>query len=606
MAENRTYHYDAFISYRHAETDQSTAVGLHRRLESFRMPAGLRPDLPEEKRRIQRVFRDQDELPLSSNLSESIELALQNTDWLIVIATPRFPQSKWCAREIERFTELYGQDHILVVLAEGTPEESIPEVLRYRKNGAVDEIAADVRPEKQGDAGDSQLPKETAGRKQLLDEAALRIAARIFALDYEELKREVRERRIRRIAGASAGAAAVLLAFAVYCFSQFSRISAQKNTIETQYGELQELYAEQQRKYADSMVSTARQLAREGHRMDALYAICSALEPFGSGGTGQPAEADPPVSAPVMECLAELLGTYERNTLILEGEYKASPEKDPLLYETDTWLIYKYDFLEQFLFGAEIAGIAELEDGTVLCVSTDARLFLYDEKNMTMDHVTELWFADPPSGKVEEAIYLDDCLYLQFASYPMKTFACYRWKSIDGYEKKGEVRLKEVPAAKLTVLSEGQELRSTDGRYRLALGELGGLCIYEGEKNEPVRIFYDLEGMEHGFFGMEALGDSGNYLIIGDELCSWLLDPELEIIARIPGCFGYEPGKKALIQYGISRTLDHGTYPLYCNPLKSGEELVRDAKRVLGDYRPDAETAEKYRILFDRPGGVQR
>ena len=117
MAEQRMFHYDAFISYRHAETDTAAAVGLHRRLESFRMPAGLRTDLPEEKRRIQRVFRDQDELPLSSNLSDAIESALRNTDWLIVIATPRFPQSKWCAKEIERFTELYGQDHILVVLA---------------------------------------------------------------------------------------------------------------------------------------------------------------------------------------------------------------------------------------------------------------------------------------------------------------------------------------------------------------------------------------------------------------------------------------------------------------------------------------------------------
>ena len=228
MAEQRMFHYDAFISYRHAEIDKAAAVGLHRRLESFRMPAGLRTDLPEEKRRIQRVFRDQDELPLSSNLSDAIESALRNTDWLIVIATPRFPQSKWCAKEIERFTELYGQDHILVVLADGTPEESIPEVLRFRQNGAVDEIIADVR------------------GKNGLDEAALRIAARMYDLDPEELKHRVRERRVKRIAAVSAFAAAVLLLFAMYCAVQFTRISAQNDVIAAQNAELQDVYGKAQ------------------------------------------------------------------------------------------------------------------------------------------------------------------------------------------------------------------------------------------------------------------------------------------------------------------------------------------------------------------------
>ena len=260
MAEQRMFHYDAFISYRHADLDKAAAVGLHRRLESFRMPAGLRTDLPEEKRRIQRVFRDQDELPLSSNLSEAIERALKNTDWLIVIATPRFIQSQWCAKEIERFTELYGQDHILVVLADGTPEESIPEVLRFRQNGAVDEIIADVR------------------GKNTLDEAALRIAARMYDLDPAELKHRVRERRVKRVAAVSAFAAAVLLLFAMYCAAQFTRISAQNDMITAQNAELQEQYQAQKKKYQDSMAATARRLKEQGRRKDALYTVFSALD----------------------------------------------------------------------------------------------------------------------------------------------------------------------------------------------------------------------------------------------------------------------------------------------------------------------------------------
>ena len=125
MAES-TLHYDAFISYRHSELDKAVASGMLRRLESFRLPSSLGRNLPQEKRRITRIFRDQDELPLSSNLSDPIEEALLHSDFLIVICSPRLPESKWCAREIARFTELHGKDRIITLLAEGDTELSVP------------------------------------------------------------------------------------------------------------------------------------------------------------------------------------------------------------------------------------------------------------------------------------------------------------------------------------------------------------------------------------------------------------------------------------------------------------------------------------------------
>ena len=154
MAEVRKY--DAFISYRHSELDKFVATTLQRRLEAFTLPKGV--SSKTKKKRIERVFRDQDELPLSSNLSEPIHLALNNTDFLIVICTPRLPESKWCEEEISTFIKLYGREKILAVLAEGEPSESFPPLLtgedyeetlpdgsKVTKHRSFEPLAADVR-----------------------------------------------------------------------------------------------------------------------------------------------------------------------------------------------------------------------------------------------------------------------------------------------------------------------------------------------------------------------------------------------------------------------------------------------------------------------------
>ena len=581
MAEQRMFHYDAFISYRHAEIDKAAAVGLHRRLESFRMPAGLRTDLPEEKRRIQRVFRDQDELPLSSNLSDAIENALRNTDWLIVIATPRFPQSQWCAKEIERFTELYGQDRILVVLADGTPEESIPEVLRFRQNGAVDEIIADVR------------------GKNSLDEVALRIAARMYDLDPGELQHKVRERRVKRIAAVSAFATAGLLLFAMYCTAQFARISAQNDMITAQNAELQEQYEVQKKKYQDSMAVAARRLKGEGRRMDALYAVCSAL----NYAPGAETAGQTGISASLQECLASLTGVYDRNTFVLEDIITDPPPEDEAFWQWDRKeeLKEEYDWLASYLdhSGIPFLDINELEDGKLLLAETGvtyARFFVYDERQGSLDDLTFLWFADPPSEPFYSAVYQDGKLYLGLQSLALDQSACYKRQSIEGYEKAGEVQREEILQATLEEVEIGQEKLSGDGRYRISPRKDFNLYIYEGDRESPVRILYGLEGMENGIFAMEPLEGTGYYVIIGDTLHSWILNRDLEIIARVPGYCGYDPGRRALIQWAAPEDLDTDTYPLFYCPLRSETELIEEAEMLLGDYRPSESTLERFRI----------
>ena len=108
-------HYNAFISYRHTEPDMYVAKTLHKMLESFKTPKDILEDHPDLPKGIERVFRDQDELPIASNLSEQITAALEVADFLIVICTPRLPESKWCLSEITNFKRMHGKDHILAV-----------------------------------------------------------------------------------------------------------------------------------------------------------------------------------------------------------------------------------------------------------------------------------------------------------------------------------------------------------------------------------------------------------------------------------------------------------------------------------------------------------
>src|SRR5262245_45300550 len=87
------YQYDAFISYRHHQADRQWAKWLHRRLETYRTPRALRQRgvLP----RLGRVFRDEDELAASADLGNRIDDALRTSRFLIVICSPRTPESRW-------------------------------------------------------------------------------------------------------------------------------------------------------------------------------------------------------------------------------------------------------------------------------------------------------------------------------------------------------------------------------------------------------------------------------------------------------------------------------------------------------------------------------
>ena len=72
--------YDAFISYSHSEPDSFVAEKLHSMLEHYHISRKLQEI--SGKKKINRVFRDREELPLSSDLAANIRQALEHSEYL--------------------------------------------------------------------------------------------------------------------------------------------------------------------------------------------------------------------------------------------------------------------------------------------------------------------------------------------------------------------------------------------------------------------------------------------------------------------------------------------------------------------------------------------
>lgn len=264
-SQNNILKYDAFISYRHCELDQYVAVTLHKKLESFKLPKSVLSKVKGDKTKLTRVFRDEDELTLSENLSEPIDQALSNSEFLIVICTPRLSQSRWCLKEIEDFLKTHDRKHILLVLAEGEPEESFPEILRYEEVEVTDEagnthtLRRDVEPLAADVRGENK--KEIA---KAIDGAVIKLAAAMFGLNYDDLKQRHREQKLRKLFAVWSVITVAILIFAFVCLGLFAVILNQRNDIKE--------------RYAGTVADAASGLLEDGRRKDAIYVLRTVLD----------------------------------------------------------------------------------------------------------------------------------------------------------------------------------------------------------------------------------------------------------------------------------------------------------------------------------------
>jgi WD40 repeat protein len=103
--------YKAFISYSHA-ADATLASALQSGLQGFARPW--------YKLRAIRVFRDKTSLAVNAGLWPSIQKALEQSEYFVVLASPRAAASPWVRRELEYWLTNRPPETLLVVLTEGT------------------------------------------------------------------------------------------------------------------------------------------------------------------------------------------------------------------------------------------------------------------------------------------------------------------------------------------------------------------------------------------------------------------------------------------------------------------------------------------------------
>lgn len=230
--KENSYKYDAFISYRHVEPDQSIAKQVHQMIETFKAPKEF---YQNGKRPVFRVFRDREELA-ARDLSASIEEALATSRYLIVICSKRTPLSEWCQREIETFKSLHGSERIIPVLIEGEPGEAFPLPLKELKGEeSVSEIlAADIRPDEILNAdfegyealqnnNKAKLKELTKKSLDILKTEKYRVMATILGCSFGDLKQRDKERKSKRIMTVSTVAGAVFLIFGLFMANAYQK-----------------------------------------------------------------------------------------------------------------------------------------------------------------------------------------------------------------------------------------------------------------------------------------------------------------------------------------------------------------------------------------------
>jgi len=255
VAERR---YAAFISYSHA--DEKLASWLHRKLEAYRTPGSLVGQATVHGkigRRIGKVFRDRAELGADHDLGAEIRAALERSDALIVLCSPRSSQSTYVNEEIRYFKALGRGDRIMAAIAGGEPhaagksigkrllseaDECFPRALlrQVSADGAISEaveprepIAADFRPGKDEHEG-----------------AKLKLVAGLFGVGLDDLIQ--RERVAQRWRMRGVAALAVLFAGLGLAAAGFAFL-AERNAAEArlQAGRVTERLAAQQLRNGD-------------------------------------------------------------------------------------------------------------------------------------------------------------------------------------------------------------------------------------------------------------------------------------------------------------------------------------------------------------------
>ena len=193
-----SFRYWAFISY--SRNDAKCAQWLHRTLERYRIPRELVGRASRDTcvpRRIYPIFRDEEELPATSDLGATLRDALAASRYLIVICSQHSIRSKWVKEEIRYFSQLRGTETTLYIIAPGSPTadttdssevEYFSDVLTQLTETVVKSEGHETEP----------LYVDIRPGKDIPRDAVLRLIAGMLDITYDTLKQRDKIWRKRR------------------------------------------------------------------------------------------------------------------------------------------------------------------------------------------------------------------------------------------------------------------------------------------------------------------------------------------------------------------------------------------------------------------------
>ena len=305
------YKYKAFISYRHLEPDMQAAEKLQKLLESYKPPKNL-----GKTKENWRIFRDVSELQSSSDLSEDIKNAIETSEYLIVICSPKYTESKWCMQELSRFRELHDNTNknIITLLVSGEPQESFPEELTFTEMTTTNENGEEVKVKVEVEPLAANIKADTLKESmKKLNTEYLRIAAPLLGCDFNDLfqrekRREAAKRR--RIFG---GVSAVLSLITVISVASAVTISGKNVQIKKQNSQIKEQNEQIEQKNKDLLIENAGHLAVESEN---LYKENSLIPAIQKAVAALPnSNEDKPVLPEAEYALSRELGMFKHSQL---------------------------------------------------------------------------------------------------------------------------------------------------------------------------------------------------------------------------------------------------------------------------------------------------
>ncbi|MBR7016518.1 MAG: TIR domain-containing protein [Lachnospiraceae bacterium] len=349
MSTERSY--IAFISYRHKPLDKQAAEMIQRRIERYIVPKEYRDQVGGK--RLGMVFRDEDELPASSSLSNSITEALDHSKYLLVICTPDLPLSKWCEQEIRYFLKTHDRDHVLAVLVDGEPEKSFSPYLlhTYDEEG---NITGDTEPLAANFAGPDHTISKKAFKKEIV-----RIYSALIGCPFDALWQRDRRAKTNRLIALLGVIMAVMAVFMGVVLSKNAQITEQNRQITEQNTQI----LEQSQKISEQNDDLQAQMSTI--MVDAGRGQLESFNVKGAVTNGIDAllgdSSSPLVDPRAQKLLADSLGAYRTD------EFKSS-----LIYEQST------DINNMIL--TEDGAVAVLADqaGTVRAIDSRSGILLWE------------------------------------------------------------------------------------------------------------------------------------------------------------------------------------------------------------------------------------